>query len=195
MYTVLLYASKVQLDSIAKHVVAYLPVLAALLLVLWDLQAWRWPLIHQLTHRPRIDGLWRVVLQPTAESHIPEGGNRGPISAYVMVSQSFWSLHVRQLTVESGSRSRAVVWEDRGEADVERLSFLYENDPRPEHLERSHRHLGSCTFSPANLKPKTMPGVYFTDRYTQGSMDLTLIDRSKGYSTFHEAADYDASVQ
>lgn len=33
-----------------------------------------------------------------------------------------------------------------------------------------------------------MPGVYFTDRYTQGSMDLTLVDRSKGHSTYQEAA-------
>lgn len=177
-----------QLDSAVKHFVAYLPAVAALLLLLWDLQAWRWPLIHQFTHRPRIDGLWKVTLQPTAESRIPAGGDHGPIPAYVVVSQSFWSVHVRQLTVESGSRSRAVVWEDRGEADVERLSFLYENDPRPEHRERSQRHLGSCTFSPANLKPKTMPGVYFTDRYTQGSMDLALVDRSKDYSTYQEAA-------
>lgn len=160
---------------------------AALLLVVWDLWAWRWPLLHQLTHRPRIDGLWAVVLRPTSESHIPPGGNAGPIPAYLVVSQSFWSTHIRQLTVESGSSSRAVVWQDRRDADVEPVSFLYENTPRPEHQGRSNRHLGACTLEPANLNPTQMQGVYFTDRYTQGSMELRLLDRTSGYASYAEA--------
>ena len=189
----LLYLSNVQLDTGYKLLLGWLPAAAALVLTVWDLWAWRWPGINKLTHRPRIDGLWKAELQPTAESHIPPDGNRGPIPAFVIISQSFWSIHVRQITIESSSRSRSYFWEARGDADVERLNFLYENDPRPEHQDRSHRHLGSCTFDTTNLKPNQISGFYFTDRYTKGSMSLQLVDRTKGYGSYQEAVAHTGS--
>ena len=121
---------------------------------LGDLWPWRCPLINKTTHRPRIDGLWEVTLTPTAESHIPEAGNRGPIRAYLAISQTYWSLHIRQLTAESGSDSKSFFWELLPGADVERLNFLYQNDPLPEHLPRSPRHLGSCSLNTARLVPE-----------------------------------------
>jgi hypothetical protein len=187
---VLLYVSHIQLDGAAKTILGWLPLGATVALLIWDLWAWRWPLLHRLTHRPRIDGLWRVELRPTEASQIPPGGNKGPIPAFLVISQSFWSTHVRQLTIESPSRSRTSRWEERGDADVERLSFLYENDPLPEYRHRSNRHLGACVLEPATLVPTTMTGVYFTDRYTQGSMTITFVDRTRGYSSYSEAVDH-----
>ena len=196
VYTLLLYVIlDVRLDGLFKTLVGWLPLVASVLLLLWDVWLWKLPVVHKLTnHRPRIDGFWRVTLTPTAESHIPEGGNRGPIPAFMMINQSYWSIHLRQLTVESGSHSRAFVWENRNGAEVEPLSFLYENDPKPEHKTRSQRHLGSCTFRPGSISPNEMEGFYFTDRYTQGLMKLTLIDRSTGHSTYDEAAIHADSV-
>ncbi|WP_231912116.1 hypothetical protein [Rhodococcus sp. HS-D2] len=146
--------------------------------------------MHRLTHRPRIDGLWEITLTPTKESRIPEGGNRGPIPGYVVITQSYWALHVRQLTAESGSASKSFFWDQAPGDDVDRLSFLYQNDPRPEHRERSHRHLGSCSLNTTRLLPELIHGTYFTDRYTQGEMELRLVDRTKGYTSFREAADH-----
>lgn len=187
-YTAILALSGIHLDSVAKIVVGVLPAAASAVLLGWDLWLWRLPLLNRLIRRPRIDGLWEVTLTPTAESHIPEGGNRGPIPAYVVINQSFWSIHVRQMTVQSGSDSKSFFWSHLPGDDVERLNFLYRNDPRPEHQARSHPHLGSCSFNTARRVPQSIRGVYFTDRYTQGEMDLRLIDRSKGYTSFQEAA-------
>lgn len=187
-YTAILALSGIHLDSVAKIVVGVLPAAASAVLLGWDLWLWRLPLLNRLIRRPRIDGLWEVTLTPTAESHIPEGGNRGPIPAYVVINQSFWSIHVRQMTVQSGSDSKSFFWSHLPGDDVERLNFLYRNDPRPEHQTRSHPHLGSCSFNTARRVPRSVHGIYFTDRYTQGEMDLRLIDRSKGYTSFQEAA-------
>lgn len=129
-----------------------------------------------------------MALWPTVESHIPKGGNHGPITAYMVISQSYWSLHVRQHTAESGSESRSFFWERLPGRDVDRLNFLFQNDPRPEHRSRSPRHLGSCSLDTAKLIPSLIQGVYFTDRYTQGEMKMGFIDRSKGYGSFDEAA-------
>ena len=39
-----------------------------------------------------------------------------------------------------------------------------------------------------------MTGVYFTDRYTQGSMAIAFIDRSRGYSSYDDATAHVASL-
>lgn len=173
VYSAVLVLAGVSLDSTFKVLLGFLPAAASGLLFIWDAIAWRMPLLHNLTHRPRIDGLWEVVLRPTAESHIPVGGNRGPITAYMVIRQSYWSLHIRQLTAESGSDSRSFFWERPFGGDVERLVFLYQNDPRAEHRTRSPRHLGTCALETASLTPAAIQGSYFTDRYTQGEMHLS----------------------
>ncbi len=101
-----------------------------------DSQGWH-------TSRTRIDGLWRVELVPTDESHIPAGGNRGPIPGFLVISQSYWSVYVRQFTVESASRSRAFFWEHPDGAEAETLTFVYENVPQQQYQHRSQRHLGT----------------------------------------------------
>lgn len=187
-YSVVLVLSGVRLDDPLKAVVSALPAVASALLLLWDAWAWRLPIVHRATHRPRIDGLWEVTLRPTPESHIPMAGSRGPITAYIVITQSYWSLHVRQHTAESGSDSRSFFWERRAGADVAELTFIYENDPRPEHRARSPRHLGVCAIKMANLVPRSMVGTYFTDRYTQGDMRIELVDRTRGYGSFRDAS-------
>lgn len=195
VYSGLLYFSGVQLDSWGKQVIGALPLIAALLLATWDAWLWRVPGVQVLTGRPRLDGLWRLTLRPTAESHIPEGGNRGPLPGFIVVTQSFWSVHVRQLTTESSSDSQAFFWDRPNGSDVERLAFIFANEPRQEYQHRSQRHLGACSFTPASLVPTTMTGMYFTDRYTKGDMDLTFVDRSRGHATFAAAEEYAASGQ
>jgi hypothetical protein len=182
--------SGVSLDSTTKMLLGWFPAVSSLLLVIWDIIGWRLPGLQRLTHRPRIDGLWAATLQPTIESQIPDGGNRGPILAYLVVSQSYWSLHARQLTEQSSSDSRSFYWSRPTGAEVDRLTFLYENTPHPEHRSRSPRHQGLCSLEVARLKPKEVQGMYFTDRYTQGSMELRLVDRSKGYASFREAGQH-----
>jgi hypothetical protein len=190
IYSIVLAVAGLHLDTPSKVVVGWLPAGASIILLAWDLWVWRLPPMRRLCHRPRIDGLWSATLQPTAESHIPQSGNRGPIEAYLVVTQSFWSLQVRQLTVESASDSRTFFWTRSEGMTVDRLTFLYENVPDAHHRARSPRHLGSCALETTTLKPSAIDGSYFTDRLTQGSMSLRLIDRSTSHDTFASARDY-----
>lgn len=187
VYTVVLYLAGLRIDTQFKQGLAFLPTAAATVLTAWDLILWRLPGLARLTKRPRLDGLWRAELHPTEESHIPPGGKRGPIPAYLVITQTYWSIAVRQYTGESKSDSRASFWQRRPDAAVETLAFLYENNPEQRYQARSPRHLGSCTLDSTNQAPEEMSGVYFTDRYTQGDMTMTLIDRSTGHPSFSAA--------
>lgn len=189
VYGVVLHLAGIQLDGNVKKALTYLPVLATLLLIAWDLWVWRWPLIYKLCARPSLGGLWRVTLHPTADSHIPEGGNHGPISAYLVVVQTYWTISLRLLTAESSSISRSFFWDNDHGTGTEWLTFIYDNTPMQRHQHRSTRHLGACQLKPGSRRPQKIKGMYFTDRYTQGDMELAFVSRDTGSGSFDEAAD------
>jgi SMODS-associating 2TM, beta-strand rich effector domain len=187
IYAGVLHLAGLQVDSLFKLLLAFLPALGAAVLTAWDLLLWRLPGLHRLTRRPRLQGLWKAELQPTADSHIPPDGNRGPIPAYLVITQTYWSVAVRQYTGEGKSDSRAFFWERHPGGGVETLSFLYENVPEQRHQHRNQRHLGSCSLDLTSRTPQEITGDYFTDRYTKGDMLLTLVDRTTGHSSFRAA--------
>lgn len=187
-YALVLYLAGVRLDTDLRRGLTYLPTLAAAALIAWDLWVWRWPLIWRATSRPRIHGLWSVALYPTAESHIPEGGNRGPIRAYLVVTQTYWTISLRLFTAESSSVSRSFFWDDGHGTGTAWLTFVYDNTPMLLYQHRSGRHLGTCSLHPGNRRPTTIEGSYFTDRYTQGDMQLTFVNRETDAGSFKEAA-------
>lgn len=186
-YGIALYVSGVRLDLDIKRALGYLPVLAVLALAAWDLFLWRAPLLSKLTSRPHLAGLWRVTLTPTGESHIPEGGNRGPITAYMRVKQSYWTVAVQLFTAESSSVSRSFFWDGGHGLGVQWLTFTYENVPQQRHQSRSSRHLGSCTLRPGSKTSKMIAGTYFTDRYTQGDMKLEWCNNNADAGSYQEA--------
>lgn len=187
VYAVALRASGVRLELGLRQILAYLPTVVVLFTVAFDKWIWRWPGIRRVVPRPLLTGLWKATLKPTAESHIPDGGDRGPIEAYVVVNQSFWSLSVRLYTVQSRSDSRGMVLTRYDDSDYQRLSFMYENQPRPEHLHRSPRHVGTCELEVAGKTPTQMSGTYYTDRLTTGEIKLEFCDRSSNPDSFDAA--------
>lgn len=186
-YSLVLYLTGVRIDADVRRGLAYLPTLATFLLTAWDLWVWRWPLVWRAAARPRLDGLWAVTLHPTAESHIPKDGNRGPIPAYLVVKQTYWTIAVRLFTEESASVSRSFFWDGSHGTGTEWLTFVYENTPMQRHQNRSKRHLGTCSFRPGNRRPVEIEGTYFTDRYTQGDMSLTFVSRDTDAGSYDEA--------
>ncbi|MGW5527940.1 Cap15 family cyclic dinucleotide receptor domain-containing protein [Streptomyces xanthochromogenes] len=167
-----------------RYLFAYIPTVIGYGVVVFDKWAWRWPLIHRLTGRPWLTGAWRAVLQPSAESRIPTGGNRGPIVAYLTIEQTFWSLHATLRTAESTSRSSNATIESSERSTVAEVRFQYENTPRIEHQHRSPQHEGACRLTVTGHTPRAASGRYFTARLTAGDIDLTLIDRSTDHETF-----------
>ncbi|AJE83640.1 hypothetical protein SLNWT_3264 [Streptomyces albus] len=191
LYTIILLVLGLY-PSQFRYLFAYIPAGIGYGVVIHDKWAWHWSGIHRFTDRPWVTGTWRVILSPSPDSHIPEGGNRGPITAYMTIEQTFWSLHATLRTKESASHSsNATVSspENSGSAEIE---FLYANTPRVKHQYRSPRHEGTCRIAVTGLKPQTATGHYYTSRYTAGDMDFTLLNRSVTYGTFIQAQAADA---
>ncbi|MFF3409625.1 hypothetical protein ACFYW8_26185 [Streptomyces sp. NPDC002742] len=186
LYTAILLALGLY-PSQFRYLFAYIPAAVGYGVIVFDKWAWHWPGIHRLTGRPWLTGTWRVILSPSSDSHIPKGGNKGPITTYLTVEQTFWSMHATLRTKESTSRSSNTTISSPENSDTVEIGFLYDNTPRVEHQRRSPRHEGACRMSVTGLNPRTASGHYFTSRLTVGDMDFALLNRSTGYGTFAEA--------
>jgi SMODS-associating 2TM, beta-strand rich effector domain len=187
VYAGVLYLSGVHLQADAKQALSYLPTILTLVLMLWDVWLWRQRGVLRLAQRPLLMGTWHLTLRPTTESHIPDGGNRGPIDAYIVIEQTYWSIAVRQFTAESPSISHAAVWSEGTGPATRTLTYSYTNRPRSQIEDRSRAHLGTAVIDVVGREPRTLSGYYFTDRYTKGDMDLVLIDRTTGHASLAEA--------
>ncbi|MCX4972409.1 hypothetical protein [Streptomyces sp. NBC_00620] len=170
-----------------RYLFAYIPAAVGYGVLAFDKWAWRWPLIHRISSQAWVNGTWRAVLTPSPESHIPAGGNRGPITAYMIIEQTYWSLHATLRTAESTSRSSNATIAAPENSGTAEIVFLYDNTPRVAHQHRSPRHHGACRLSVTGLIPKSATGHYFTGRFTAGDVDLMLISRSTEFGTFSEA--------
>lgn len=182
VYAIALYASGFRFDTSIKQILAYLPAAAAFVIIAFDLWLWKWPGIHRLVQRPRIDGAWLTTLTPNPGSHIPEGGNRGPIDAAVLIEQTFWSVNVTLLTAESRSISTSAAIHSRSRQQSV-LAYTYANEPDQQHRPRSQPHVGASHFNVTGREPKEMTGTYWTARLTVGDMAMRLLNRETDYPT------------
>jgi hypothetical protein len=190
IYSIVLFMLGFEWPGWWRFVVSFLPTLAVIGVVAWDLWLWRLTGVQQLVRRPDLRGLWRVTLTPHADSHIPDGGNRGPIAGFLEVQQSFWAIHLRMYTDHSSSKSTATTWMPAYESAVDNLTFTYDNIPKVSESHRSMRSAGASNLMPTSLKPEEVEGTYFTDRYTKGDMLLKFVDRKTGFSTFAAATKF-----
>lgn len=190
IYSIILFTLGFDLPGWWRFVVSFLPTIVVLGVVAWDLWLWRLPGVQGLVRRPDLRGLWRVTLAPHPDSAIPEGGNRGPIAAFLEIKQSFWAVHLRLYTAQSSSKSTATTWLPTYESSVDNLTFTYDNTPKVSESHRSARSAGACNLMPTSLKPGEVEGKYFTDRFTKGDMILKLVDRTTGYPSFTAATKY-----
>lgn len=177
-WTATLYLSGVDLAEPTRRLLAYLPTVAVILAVAFDLWLWKLPLMNRIVGRPRLDGTWRTTLTPNPESHIPDGGNRGPVQALTCIEQTYWTMSVSLLTAQSRSQSTtAALAANPDSKSTKRLYFTYRNDPQLAHRPRSLAHLGSCELAITGHKPTRIDGMYWTNRLTMGDLCLELIDR------------------
>ena len=190
IYSVVLFTLGFELPGWWRFVVSFLPTLAVVGVLAWDLWVWRLPGVQSLVRRPDLRGLWRVTLTPHAESHIPQGGNRGPIEGFLEIKQTFWAVHLRLYTDQSSSKSTATTWLPAYESSVDNLTFTYDNIPKMSESHRSMRSSGACNLMPASLKPQEVEGTYYTDRLTKGDMLLGFVDRRTGFATFASATEF-----
>lgn len=174
VWSAVLYLAGVELPTAAQHVVANLPTAAVVLVVAFDLWMWKWPGIRNFVGRPRIGGTWTTIITPRPDSHIPPGGNPGPIDAATVIEQTFWTLVVSVSTAESRSTSLAAHIERDGASRKRyQVTYTYRNTPKAAVRGRSPIHVGAVQLCVDGDEPAAMDGSYWTDRLTVGDMELT----------------------
>ncbi len=160
-------------------------VLAALILLATGFEKWGWRfrLLHPwFVDRPNLIGVYRG----TFVSHWvnPETNARlAPIPAYMVIRQSFASIHIRTYTKESPACSimASFVKADDG---TQELIYTYRNEPRIEVRSRSPIHYGGAKLT-IGKSPERLEGSYWTDRQTIGELRFVRISR-KTCNSFEE---------
>jgi SMODS-associating 2TM, beta-strand rich effector domain len=140
-----------------------------LLLVVFDLWAWRlrW-LQGWFVPKPDVRGTWHVELR--SEWVDPETKRAiAPITAFMVVRQTFSTLSLRMLTVES--LSELVAAEISKAADgTYRIAAVYRNEPVLSVRHRSPIHYGALVLDVQGDPVASLAGHYWTDRSTRGEI-------------------------
>jgi hypothetical protein len=156
-----------------------------LLLVVFDIWAWRWRLLHGwFVPRPDLRGTWRVELQSDWKNPATDTGV-GPIVAYFVVRQTFSSLSVRMVTAESSSELVAAEINKASDGTY-RLAAVYRNEPKLSVRDRSPIHYGAFVLDVQGDPVKDLVGYYWTDRKSRGEL-RTLARHDSIAGSFKEA--------
>lgn len=175
VYSCILYFAHNDLALPVRLLLYILPVLVIGGLLVFDKWLWRVPVVAKWHSRPVLAGLWSASIRPTENSRIPEGGNRGPIEAYIVIEQTFWTTQVSLMTAESQSTSLAAALYSRAEGDGKSLVWSYRTNPRSAVRDRNYSHQGQGEISVPPGGADLLEGTYFTDRLTTGDMTLRRV--------------------
>ncbi len=185
-----LWGGMLILDGVAMNVTWFRPFstvvgVLVLLLVIFDIWAWRWRLLHGwFVPRPDLRGTWRVELQSNWKNPDTNVGI-GPIVAYLVVRQTFSTLSVRMLTAESTSELVAAEINKASDGTY-RLVAVYRNEPKLLVRDRSPIHYGAFVLDVQGDPAKDLVGYYWTDRATRG--EIRTAARNGSHATSFEEA-------
>jgi hypothetical protein len=142
------------------------------LLGAFDLFLWRLRLLQGwFVKKPVLRGTWAATLVSNWVN--PQTGEKvAPIPAYVVIRQTFSFLSLRLFTKESRSEvlGAEVI---RAQDGAYCIVGVYRNEPRLEVRHRSPIHHGAIYLHVVGSPVIRLEGHYWTDRDTNGSMELT----------------------
>jgi hypothetical protein len=145
-----------------------------ILLAAFEHFLWKVPVINGwLVKRAIIGGTWKATFQ-TSWKNPDTGEIPGPITAFMVVRQTFSNVNMTLLTKESSSHFVADELSIGPDGQFA-VHGVYLNEPKASVRHRSPVHYGALRLSLQGSPVKTMEGVYWTDRLTRG--DLRLEER------------------
>lgn len=147
-----------------------------LLLLAFDKWLWGFRILHPwFVDRPYLKGTWKGVLvssyiDPATQKPVP------PIEAYLVIRQTYSTIHLRLMTQQSASESIANNI-PKGEDGVYSVASVYRNTPKLAHRSHSEIHHGALTLRVEGDPVTALTGEYWTDRLTRGEM--TFMEKSE----------------
>lgn len=138
---------------------------------------WRWPGVRSIVGRPDLRGTWKGVIRPNPET-ANTNANSVPIEVFMVIRQTFSTLHLRLLAPESQSFSLSTNLVEEAPEQFS-LTWVYRSEPRLLVQERSRVHLGGGQLRVSGPATTSMSGHYWTDRGTSGELSLVFISRKR----------------
>lgn len=156
-----------------------------LLLLVFDKWLWRFHFLHPwFVDRPYLRGTWKGQLvsqwvDPTTNLPV------GPVEAFLVVRQTFSSIHLRLVTRQSSSESLAnnIPKDSDG---VYTVASIYRNTPKIANRGASEIHHGGVILQVLGDPVHALEGHYWTDRGTLGELRF-LLKSEKLYFDFDSA--------
>lgn len=153
--------------------------IVTLAFLIYERWGWAWRFVRFFTGKPNLNGTWRGELQSDFER---DGRRIDPVPTVLLIKQTDSSIWVTLFTGESSSTTEMgkLVHQDDGRW---RVTFVYNNKPRPEVSVRSNQHQGVCELYVTG-RGDSLGGSYFTSRKTTGELNL----REWSKHRYHDAA-------
>lgn len=159
--------------------------LLLILLGAFDRWLWRLPILQGwFVDRPDIRGTWRAKLD-SSWLDTSTGEASAPITAYIVVRQTYTSLSLRLMTKESSSELVGAQFRKSSDG-VFQLAGVYRNEPRQMLRQQSPIHYGAILLEVRGKPVNALTGHYWTDRNTNG--EIYLENRLRKIFTGYEAA-------
>ena len=144
--------------------------IVSLLLLAFDKFLWKLPIINHFVKRPVLHGTWKGKF--VSDYEYPETGKReGPTEAYLVVRQTYSSIHLRFITARSTSESMACELRIKRDGRYE-IYAVYENRPLLLAQKESPVDRGGLILEVIGDPAHALEGSYWTDRKTQGDLKL-----------------------
>ncbi len=145
--------------------------ITGVLLIAFDKWVWRCRFLHPwFVVRPFIKGTWKGVL--TSEYIDPTtGAPISPIEVYLVIRQTYFTIHMRLFTKESSSETLAMEIPKAADG-VYTVASIYRNTPRLNHRDHSPIHHGAMLIHVEGDPVTRLRAEYWTDRLTRGQIDF-----------------------
>lgn len=163
-------------------------VIGALLLLLlaFDKFIWRWRFLHGwFVKRPDLVGTWKVLLKSEWIDQ-KTGQPPPPITAYLVIRQTFSSLSLRMYSSESSSEVHGTDVVESSDGTY-RVYSVYRNEPNVSVRSRSPIHYGGLILNVEGDPAECLTGHYWTDRNSCGTVE-TVGFQKQITSNYNKAA-------
>lgn len=138
---------------------------------------WRAPILQGwLILTPVIQGTWSGTIETT---WIDPKTNKQPppISVFMAIRQTNYSMSIIMFTEESQSTSLAAQFSISEDGGTKVLSYNYQNTPSAVIRDQSQVHAGAATLRLSTKPTLRLDGEYWTDRKTTGQIKLQYVGK------------------